>query len=94
MVCYSDDGEEYTGLQSGVIISSQISNGSRSFFGNSSVILNFVYNVRELDITHNYDILFRNKTHCFLSNGPKYICNYTVKYYENDSNTGVDPGGP
>ena len=42
---YSDDGEEYTGLRSGVIISSQIYNGSRSFLGNNSVILNFVHNV-------------------------------------------------
>ena len=43
--CDSDDGEEYTGLRSGVIISSQISNGSRTFLGNNSVILNFVHNV-------------------------------------------------
>ena len=43
--CYSEDGEEYTGLRSGVIISSQISNGFKSFLGNSSVILNFVHNV-------------------------------------------------
>ena len=49
----SDDGEEYTGLRSGVIISSQISNGSRSFLGNSSVILNFVHNVSNtLDIAY------------------------------------------
>ena len=65
-ICYSD-GEEYTGLRSGVIISSQISNGSRSFLGNSSVILNFVHNVsntKQMLQYCTYDILFRNKTHC------------------------------
>ena len=42
---YRNDGEEYTGSESSVIISSQISDGFMTFLGNSSVILNFIHNV-------------------------------------------------
>ena len=45
LLFYRDDGEEYAGTQSSVIISSQISDGFMTFLGNSSVILNFIHNV-------------------------------------------------
>ena len=46
MAYYSEDGEEYTGLQSGVIISSQIVDGDLdTSLDNGSVILKFTHNV-------------------------------------------------
>ena len=44
-VLYREDGEEYTGSRSSIIISSQISDGFMTFLGNNSVILNFIHNV-------------------------------------------------
>ena len=58
VVFCSDDGEEYTGSQSSVIISSQISDGFMTFLGNSSVILNFTHNVSNhlLELHNNHTI--------------------------------------
>ena len=56
LIFCSEDGEEYTGSRSSVIISSQISDDFMTFLGNSSVILNFTHNVsnRLLDLCNNY----------------------------------------
>ena len=52
--CYSEDGGEYTGSRSSVIISSQISDDYMTFLGNSSVILNFTHNVSNKSYSYNH----------------------------------------